>query len=61
MSKSNEADLQRKEAIEKLLDEREELREKQRFHENEAITFNQKVDIITDQIATLQALTSDIT
>lgn len=61
MSKSNEADLQRKEAIEKLLDEKSELLEKAHNAMGEYNDLREKIHVINDQIATLQALTSDIT
>lgn len=65
MSKSNEADLQRKESIEKLVNERsdlfEELKALEQSHDIEADELESKIDIITDQISTLQALTSGIT
>lgn len=54
MSKSNEADLQRKEAIDNLKGERIKLLEKLN-------DLSEKINIVNDQITTLSALTSDIT
>lgn len=61
MSKISDADLQRKESIERLQGEKIEVRE--RVDELNRLLEKQmeKIHILDDEIATLQALTSDIT
>lgn len=66
MSKMSDADLQRKEVIEKLKGERIELLEDLKNFDSMGDTedikkMEEKIAIVTDQIKTLQALTSDIT